>query len=148
MADDAQKPLANPTSEVGQSAPPPQPASISKPAEFEPPAAKPPEIKANMHPEKPLSPEVAEYIKHHDEKVKIPEALKQIGIEADAKDQTIEEVVEGPKLPLSDQQIADGLKQPMSMSVRWLSLFLLYILQQAHYTIKTVKGHVTRIVKP
>lgn len=123
--------------------------SVAKTPETEPIPVVKPETNINEETkERKLSPEVVEYIKHHDEKIKIPEALKEIGVVADAKDQEIEEVVEGPKLPMSDQQIVDGLKQPMSMSVRWLSLFLLYILQQAHYTIKTIHGHVKRVVKP
>lgn len=133
-----------------QAQPPTQPQMQSSPAtpETEPSVTKSVEVRSEATPEKKLSPEVAEYIKQQDETVKIPEALKAIGIEADAKDQEFKEVVEGPQLPLTDQQIADGLKQPINMSVRWLSLFLLYILQQAHYTIKTVKGHVTRVIKP
>lgn len=139
--------------------PAPEPVSVKSPLggslsgrkapEAEPIPAVKPEVKVNEESkEKNLAPEVIEYVQQHEEKVKIPEALKQIGVVADAKDHEIEEVVEGPKLPMTDQQIVDGLKKPMSMSAHWLSLFLLYILQQAHYTIKVIHGSVKRIVKP
>jgi hypothetical protein len=122
--------------------------SIKKAPEAEPIPIRSQEIKTEPVPEKKLAPEVIEYVKRHDETIKIPEVLKEIGVAADAKDQEFEDVVEGPTLPMTDQQIVDGLKQPRSMSVRWLSLFLLYVLQQAHYTIKVIHGNVKRIVKP
>lgn len=129
--------------------PPVPPPSVKKAPETELIPVKSVEIKVDEESkEKKLAPEVIEYVKQHEEKIKIPEALKEIGMVADAKDQEFEEVVEGPKLLLTDQQIINGLKKPMSMSVRWLSLFLLYILQQAHYTIKVIHGNVKRIVKP
>lgn len=142
MADDPKPPAP-------QQQPPPPPAPISQAPEAEPILSKPAEIK-NTEPvqEKKLAPEVVEYIKQTEETIKIPDALQEIGVMADAKDQDFSNVIGGPKLPMTDEQIVTGLKQPMSMSVRWLSLFMLYILQQAHYTIKTVKGHVQRIVKP
>ncbi|MBI1862583.1 hypothetical protein HYS00_00515 [Candidatus Microgenomates bacterium] len=127
---------------------PQAPQSAKKSAESEPQPIRSQEIKVEPQKEKQLSPEVAQYVKHHEETVKIPAVLKEIGVVADAKDQPIEDVVEGPVLPMTDQQIADGLKKPANMSIRWLSLFLLYLLQQAHYTIKTVHGQVKRIVKP
>lgn len=144
MADDTHTPLKIHATPAYK----PHAASTAKTPESEPVAVHKTEIKTEPVPEKKLSPEVVEYIKQHEEKVKLPEALKEMGVVADAKDHEIEDVVEGPTLPMSDQQIADGLKQPRSMSVRWLSLFLLYLLQQSHYTLKTVKGHVKRIVKP
>lgn len=147
MADD---PIKNTSTVAAPPAPPPQPvAPVSHAPEVEPIPSKPAEVKtAEPTPEKKLAPEVVEYIKKTEETIKIPDALQEIGVVADAKDQDFSNVIGGPKLPMTDEQIVTGLKQPMSMSVRWLSLFMLYILQQAHYTIKTVKGHVIRVVKP
>jgi len=125
---------------------PGEPESVKKAPESEPIPAKAQEIKVEPQREKKLAPEVVEYIKKSEETIKIPDVLRDIGVTA-GKDEEFQ-AVDGPTMPLSDQQISDGLKQPMNSSMRWLAQILLYILQQAHYTIKVVHGNVKRIVKP
>lgn len=96
--------------------------------------------------EKPLSPEVQKYIEQHEQKITVPQALSDLGITAGQDEQL--QVPQGPQMPLSDERIMYGLHQPVNTSIRWLATLLLYILQQSHYTIKEVKGHAQRVLKP
>jgi hypothetical protein len=97
--------------------------------------------------EKPKSDDVSAYIEEQDKKVHIPQALRAIGVSR-GRDESVDLEAEGPQLPLTDEEIAAGLKQPLNTTGRWLSALMLYILQQSHYTIRTVKGHVQRVFKP
>jgi len=51
------------------------------------------------------------------------------------------------QLPLSDEKIIKGLHQPISSSLRWLAEFALFMLKQAHLTLKEVHGKVVRIMQ-
>lgn len=96
--------------------------------------------------EKPMSPEVAQYIQQQEDSIQLDDVLKHAGA-TKGHDEKIEHV-QGPHLPLNDDQIAAGLKQPINSSMRWLATLMLYLLEQSHYTLKTVKGHVERVFKP
>lgn len=96
--------------------------------------------------EKPMSPEVAKYIQQQEDSIQLDDVLRQAGV-TKGHDEKIEDV-QGPHLPMNDDQIAAGLKQPINNSARWLATLMLYLLEQSHYTLKTVKGHVYRVFKP
>ncbi len=106
------------------------------------------EMPAQPIKESPLSPEVQNYIKVQEDqkKMQLPQQLRNMGITAGHDEQP--EVPQGPTMPMSDEQIAYGLHQPINNSVRWLATLMLYLLQQSHYTITTVKGRVRRVFKP
>ncbi len=90
------------------------------------------------------SEEVRKYIEHRKETIKIPSDLKDLGIEAreEAAFQKTEEVI----LPLTDEKIEEGLHKPITSSWRWLAELALYILKQAHLTLKKIHGHIRRVV--
>lgn len=89
-----------------------------------------------------VSKEVLGYIEQR-EKMKVPPDLKNIGVQAtdDVHGST------GPTFPITDEQIEEGLHQPVNSSWRWLSEFLLYHLKQMHLTLKKVHGHVVRVAR-
>lgn len=47
-------------------------------------------------------------------------------------------------LPISDEKIVAGMHQPITSSFRWLAMLAIYILKQAHLTLKVVHGKVIR----
>lgn len=144
MADDTTKhtPLAshlNPQQQsvTGQAGKEGEPVGVARSATIEAPKSV----------EKPMSEDVSSYIEEQDKKVHIPQALRAIGVTR-GRDEVVDLEAVGPQLPLTDEEIAAGLKQPLNTTSRWLSALMLYILQQSHYTIRTVKGHVERVFKP
>ncbi len=118
-------------------------AGSSTAKESEPAPSVPGKTELTSPREKTLSPEVVEYIKKQEESIKVPEALKNIGVSAGV-DEDIP--MGGPTLPISDKKIVIGLKQPINSSVRWLAELALFILKQAHYTVKVINGHIRRII--
>lgn len=111
--------------------------------EAEPTASSLSKTELKSAPEHKLSPEVIDYIKKQEAAIKVPEALKNMGVSAGIDEDL---VVDGPKLPISDAKIMQGLQQPINSSVRWLAELALFILKQAHYTVKVVNGHIKRII--
>ncbi len=51
------------------------------------------------------------------------------------------------KLPITDEEIVEGLDQPLSSSWRWLAEFSRFILKTAHISLKKIHGHVVRVIK-
>lgn len=94
--------------------------------------------------EKEISPEVVEYIKQRDQVMNVPKDLKDLGVSA-GTDEALSDK-NGPHLAISDEEIVEGLHQPVTSSWRWLAELMKYILLQAHYTFKTVHGHVKRVL--
>lgn len=115
-------------------------SSFSK--ETEPPSSE--EVEYQRLVEHEPSEEVQKYVEHRKETVEVSPELKDLGVEArgEAAFQKTEEV----KLPLTDEKIEEGLHQPIISSWRWLAELALYILKQAHLTLKKVHGHIRRVV--
>lgn len=51
------------------------------------------------------------------------------------------------QLPISDEEIIEGLEKPYTSSWRWLSELGVYLLGQAHIALKTIHGKVVRVLK-
>lgn len=51
------------------------------------------------------------------------------------------------ELPISDEKIVQGLKQPFTSSWRWLAEFALFMLKQAHLSLKQIHGNVIRVIR-
>lgn len=88
--------------------------------------------------------EVKGYIEARPETVRIPKELKKIGVVS-----VVNPIFKNYKpvvLPLSDQSIEQGLHAPITSSFRWLAELCLYILKQAHLTLKKVHGRLVRVV--
>jgi hypothetical protein len=51
------------------------------------------------------------------------------------------------QLPISDDQILQGKKQPITDSIRWLAEFCIFLLKQAHIQLKIAHGKAQRVFK-
>ena len=89
--------------------------------------------------------EVKEFVEATPENVSVPADLHQQGVQATQA--TNFPSYQAVKLPITDEQVVEGLKQPQTSSFRWLAEFAMYLLKKAHITLKTVHGHVERVVK-
>ncbi len=118
---------------------------VSRPKEVEPMAPKETKIGyqevAEHEPEK----EVFPFVKRRAESIKLPEDLKQAGLQTTETTQypTYQDV----KTPLSDEKVEAGLHAPITSSLRWLATLAEYILKMAHLQLKVVHGHVVRVLR-
>lgn len=118
---------------------------VSKPVEAEPArATETQEVVYHEVVEHQPKTELPPYVQTRKESIKLPEDLKQeTGAEEASPTQfTSYQTV---KLPITDEKIEEGLKHPVTSSFRWLSEFYLYLLHQAHLTLKNIKGRVVRV---
>lgn len=88
-------------------------------------------------------PDVAEHVTVHPEVVKIPQDLQEQGVESTG--QTHFPTHNAVQLPISDDKVIQGLKSPMSSSVRWLAEFCLFLLHKAHIKLKLAHGKAVRM---
>lgn len=107
--------------------PPPEKNHLQEAAEHEPSA------------------EVRPFVQPRQESIKLPSDLTMIGLQPVKTTQF--PTYKNVKLPLSDERIVEGLHEPMTSSKRWLSELAVYILRQAHLTLRSVKGKVIRVIK-
>lgn len=88
--------------------------------------------------------EVEKFIEVNRDTPELHPALKKAGLES------IETTSLDPKhkveLPISDEKVMEGLHKPITTSYRWLAEFALFMLKQAHLTLKKVHGHVVRVI--
>jgi hypothetical protein len=91
-----------------------------------------------------LSPEVSSAgVKVHPTTVSIPPPMAGMGVKPTGQNipvQTTSTVV----LPLTDDQIAVGLHQSITNSVRWLAAWCVRRLKQVHIVLKNVHGKLLR----
>lgn len=87
--------------------------------------------------------DVAEYVEETQGAVKVPHDLQAIGVQATHVVQYphIKEV----QVPLEDDKIALGLKQPIDSAFRWLAEICLYLLHKAHIRLRIAHGKAERI---
>ena len=111
--------------------------------EVEPPPKK--EIEYQEVIEHEPSQEVAPYIQKRAETIKLPPDLKKMGVQASSTSQTTG--YQNVRIPISDDKVLVGMKAPITSSLRWLATFALYLLHQAHLSLKVIHGHAVRIFK-
>ncbi len=92
-----------------------------------------------------LDEEVAPIVRTRKETIEIPPDLEELGVQATETSRFSD--LKQIKVPLSDEEIEVGLKQPVTSSFRWLAELAKYLLAQAHIVLKTVHGHVMRVMK-
>lgn len=92
-----------------------------------------------------VPPEVKPFVQPRHETIKLPPDLSKLGLQPvpSAKFSSYKNI----KLPISDEKVVEGLHQPISSSKRWLSEFAVYLLRQAHLTLRVVGGKVIRVIK-
>jgi len=93
--------------------------------------------------------EVEEEVKPHlikrEETIKLPPDIEKLGLKPVPSSDLPQ--YQNIKLPLSDDKIVVALHAPISSSIRWLATLALYLLQQAHISLKVVHGRVVRVLK-
>ena len=89
------------------------------------------------------SQETARYIENRQETIKIDKDLEKLGVQSikSTRYASYKEI----KLPISDEKIAEGLKEPVDSSFRWLAELALSILKKAHATLKKIHGKIMRV---
>jgi hypothetical protein len=95
--------------------------------------------------EKEVEEEVRPHIVKREETIKLPPEIQKLGLKPVSTTQFPQ--YQAVKLPLSDDKIISGLHAPVSSSLRWLATLALYLLQQAHLSLKVVHGRVVRVLR-
>lgn len=118
---------------------------ISRPKEFEPASKKTDTFELQEvveHQE--VSPDLKGHLEVREENIKLSQKLRDLGVSStsDSKFSSYQKVT----LPISDEKIVMGLHQPIYSSLRWLSMFAIYVLKQAHLTLKVIRGKATRVI--
>lgn len=91
-----------------------------------------------------LSPEVVSSgVKITPTTVPIPPSVAQMGVKPAG--QNVPAATVTVSLPLSDDQIAQGLKQSIWSSWRWLAQWCVRRLKQVHMGLKSIHGRLTRV---
>ncbi|OGK26517.1 hypothetical protein A3C28_03145 [Candidatus Roizmanbacteria bacterium RIFCSPHIGHO2_02_FULL_39_9] len=85
------------------------------------------------------------YVEIKAESIELPPDLKKLGLQTTSSSSFPS--YQNIKLPITDDKIVAGLNSPITSSLRWLATFALYLLQQAHLTLKVIHGKVVRVVK-
>lgn len=91
-----------------------------------------------------LSPEVASSgVKIQPTTIPIPPSVQQMGVKPAG--QNVPTAAPTVALPLSDDQIAQGLRQSVWSSWRWLAQWCVRRLKQVHMGLKKIHGRLTRV---
>ncbi len=91
-----------------------------------------------------LPPEIASIgVKIHPTTIAVPQTLQQLGVQPAGAN------VGAPTLtialPLTDDQIAQGLTQSITSSYHWLAEWCIRRLKQMHVGLKQIHGSITRV---
>lgn len=117
---------------------------VSKPKEAEPvPYAKEIELKEVV--EHKAEEEVRPYVQPRAETIVLPPDLKKMGLQATTTTQF--PTYQNIKLPISDDKVVVALHAPITSSIRWLATLAVYILKQAHLSLRVIHGKVVRIFR-
>jgi hypothetical protein len=90
-------------------------------------------------------PEVKEYVEVRQETPEVPPDMKKLGVQASTPQNFTG--YQKVQLPISDDQILQGKKQPITDSIRWLAEFCIFLLKQAHIQLKIAHGKAQRVFK-
>lgn len=120
-------------------------APISKAKEAEPIPSAPEKLQIKEVVEHEPEKEVEPFIQIKSETIELPPDLKKLGLTPVSSTQFPS--YQNIKLPVSDDKIIKGLHSPITTSLRWLATLALYILQQAHLTLKVIHGKAVRVLR-
>ena len=95
--------------------------------------------------EKEIEEEIGPHVVKRQEIINLPPDLKNLGLKPISTTQFPQ--YQTVKLPISDEKIITGFSAPVSSSLRWLATLALYLLQQAHLSLKVIHGRVVRVLK-
>lgn len=96
--------------------------------------------------EQPLPPEVSKAgVTLQPQTVTLPPNVSQMGVKVvGSQTPPVQPQAITVALPISDDQIAAGLQQSLTTSLRWLSEWCVRQLKQAHVILKSVHGKIIR----
>ncbi|HLB60350.1 MAG TPA: hypothetical protein VJL83_01980 [Patescibacteria group bacterium] len=95
-----------------------------------------------------VSPEVARHVTVQRDTVEIPPDLRQLGVQHAPQDQTAAAtVLPNLTLPLTDDQIGEGLQAGIRTSFRWLAAWCVKQLEKLHVHLKKIHGHFIRVME-
>jgi len=103
------------------------------------------EIEFKEAKEKEVEEEVRPHVVKREETIKLPPDIEKLGLKPIPTTQFPQ--YQTVKLPISDEKIITGLSAPVSSSLRWLATLALYLLQQAHLSLKVIHGRVVRVLR-
>ncbi len=89
--------------------------------------------------------EVKPFLNVRRESIKLPPDLETLGIQSSQTPAipAYQKVI----LPLPDEKIISGLHAPITSSLRWLATLAMYMLLQAHLTLRIVGGKAVRVAR-
>lgn len=90
-----------------------------------------------------VEPRLKPYIKPRKEIPTVSPDIAKLGVASTAS--TSFPSYKSVNLPLSDDRVFQGLHAPVTTSLRWLAELCLYLLKQAHLTLKNIHGKVVRV---
>lgn len=97
------------------------------------------------HREIKVSKEVEPHVKVVKDTVEIPPDLKKAGVSKPPSQTSVSDATStSQKLPMSDDQIGEGLHASITSSARWLAEWCLKQLRAVHVHLKKVHGHFVR----
>ena len=118
---------------------------VSLPNKEAEPIPKKAEIEFKEAKEKEVEEEIKPHLIKREETIKLPPDVQKLGLKPVPTTQFPQ--YQTVKLPISDDKIISGLHAPVTSSLRWLATLALYILQQAHLSLKVIHGRVVRVLK-
>ena len=82
-------------------------------------------------------------VKLKKEEIKLPPPIEKLGVKPSAP--AVPPPSSTVTLPLTDDQVMQGLASPIVSSLRWLAEFCLRQLKKAHISLKKVHGKIVRV---
>lgn len=89
--------------------------------------------------------DLEQYIDVKPETIEIHPELRKAGLQA--IDTTSPDWKQRVHLPISDEKVLIGLKEPPSSGLRWIAEIAVFMLKRAHLQIKRIHGHVVRVIR-
>lgn len=89
--------------------------------------------------------EVKEYVKAEQSIPEIHPQLKKAGLRAIEHESL--DTKHKIELPISDEDVMEGLHKPVTSSWRWLAEIAFFMLKHAHLSLKKIHGHVVRVMQ-
>lgn len=90
--------------------------------------------------------EVKKFVDINKENLEIDPELKKAGVQVVNSPPQYPPHLSYP-LPVSDEKVIAGLKSPINTSIRWLAELSMFLLRQAHISLKNVHGKIIRVIR-
>ena len=88
--------------------------------------------------------DVQEFVESRSETIDLPDDVKELG--GQSTGQAVFTAQQKVELPISDEQVMEGLHAPITSSLRWLAEYCIYLLKRAHLQLKEAHGKAVRVL--